>query len=227
MSDQRLVLAGDSCLILELEERVDPDVNARAISIAAALDRVRLSGIRDIVPTYRSIAVYFDPLVADVERLADELSELGRSVKARAETRPPIIVPVVYGGEGGPDLEEVARGAGCSADEVVAIHTAMTYRVYMLGFLAGFAYMGALDERLRLPRRATPRLRVPPGSVAIAGFQTGIYPVETPGGWHVIGRTNLKPFDPTRASPFLFAPGDSVRFVPASSEDTDTQGSTA
>ena len=123
-----------------------------------------------------------------------------------------IHVDVCYGGEYGPDLSEVADYARVSPEDVVALHTGVTYRVYMLGFLPGFAYMASVDSRLAVPRRATPRLRVAAGSVAVAAGQTGIYPIEAPGGWHVIGRTHLTPYEPGREEPFLFRPGDRVSF---------------
>jgi KipI family sensor histidine kinase inhibitor len=123
-------------------------------------------------------------------------------------------IPVCYGSDYGPDLADVAAYAGATTDDVIALHCGTTYRVYVVGFVPGFPYMASVDPRLAIPRRATPRTRVPAGSVAIAAGQTGIYPGDTPGGWHLIGRTHVKPYDPSRAEPFLFKPGDSVRFHP-------------
>ena len=136
-----------------------------------------------------------------------------RGGRARGEqTGATIDVPVCYGGDFGPDLADVAALGGCTEDEVVRLHSGTEYRVYVVGFVPGFAYMGVVDDRLALPRRAAPRTRVPAGSVAIAAGQTGIYPMETPGGWHLLGRTPIRPFDPGRAEPVLFRPGDRVRF---------------
>ncbi len=221
MGNHRLVYAGDSSLILELDERIDPEINARAIAIAEAIGRRQIDGVRDIVPTYRSVAVYFDPLRTDGERLAREIDVLEHETDATPSQRPPIDVPVCYGGLHGPDLSEVATLAGCSEREVIDRHRQVIYRVYMLGFVPGFAYMGTVDEKIRVSRRSSPRQRVPSGSVGIAGIQTGVYSMETPGGWRLIGRTPVKPFDPDRASAFRFAPGDSVRFVAIDEREYD------
>lgn len=210
----RIVAAGDSVLIVELEERIAPEINAHAIALASAVERAAISGVRDVVTTYRSVAVYFDPLRTDYDALCARLErEAGATTSSVAEARPPIEVPICYGGELGPDLDAVAAFAGISSDEVVAVHAAAIYRVFMLGFVPGFAYMGTVDARIAAPRHSTPRVRVPLGSVGIAGVQTGIYPAETPGGWQLIGRTPLKPFDAARPEPFLFRAGDHVRFA--------------
>jgi inhibitor of KinA len=213
VSTTRIVPAGDSVLIVELEERIDPAVNAKAIAIAEAVQTRHLAGVLDVVPTYRSVAVYFDPLRTDYDALSALLER--EAAEARSDTAgggTPLRIPVCYGGELGPDLEAVANFASLSPDEVVRLHSASPYRVFMLGFVPGFAYMGIVDERIAAPRHATPRVRVPAGSVAIAGVQTGIYPAETPGGWHIIGRTTVKPFDAERAQPFLLKAGDTVQF---------------
>ncbi len=215
MSDFRIVPAGDSMLVVEFEERIDLAINARAISLARSLQVSPIRGVRDVVPAYRSVAVFFDPLRTDYNALLDRLErDAAWSVQEPAEHRQPIRVPVCYGGEFGPDLPGVARFARITEDEVVAMHAAGTYRVFMLGFVPGFAYLGLVDPRIAAPRHSTPRVRVPLGSVGIAGVQTGIYPAETPGGWQLIGRTPLKSFDMTRPEPFLMKPGDSVTFLP-------------
>jgi inhibitor of KinA len=177
-------------------------------------------GIRDIVPTYRSVAVYFDPLRTDYPRLMARLKE---SAALCTVERPPaeesvcgaaaaIQVPVCYGGEFGPDLGTVAAFGRMTEADVIKLHTSRTYRVYMLGFVPGFAYMGIVDERIAAPRHAEPRHRVPAGSVGIAGAQTAVYPSATPGGWQLVGRTPLVPFDLARNRPFLFEPGLAVQF---------------
>jgi len=215
LSDFRIVPAGDSMLVVEFEERIDLAINARAISLARSLQVSPIRGVRDVVPAYRSVAVFFDPLRTDYNALLDRLErDAAWSVQEPAEHRQPIRVPVCYGGEFGPDLPGVARFARITEDEVVAMHAAGTYRVFMLGFVPGFAYLGLVDPRIAAPRHSTPRVRVPLGSVGIAGVQTGIYPAETPGGWQLIGRTPLKSFDMTRPEPFLMKPGDSVTFLP-------------
>jgi KipI family sensor histidine kinase inhibitor len=203
--------AGDSALLLELDEVIDASVNARAIAIASAVRRASLPGVRDVISAYRSVAVHFDPLLIDVERVREALSRAADS--APGPTGKTVVIPVQYGGDRGPDLRDVAAFAGVTADEIVARHASTDYRVFMLGFLPGFAYMGSVDESIAMPRHATPRLRVPAGSVGIAGHQTGIYPRESPGGWRIIGRTPVELFNAHRSPSALLAPGDTVRFV--------------
>ena len=209
----RIREAGDSALLLELDEVINVSVNARAVAIARAVRRAGLSGLRDVVPTYRSVAVHFDPLSLDIETVRDTLTRAADAAPDASEGKT-VVIPVQYGGDMGPDLRDVAAFAGVSADEVVARHAGARYRVFMLGFLPGFAYMGTVDETIAMPRQATPRLKVPAGSVGIAGRQTGIYPRESPGGWRLIGRTSVSLFNPHRVPVALLAPGDTVRFVP-------------
>jgi len=208
----KILEAGDSALLLELDEVINVSVNAQAIAIAATMRRAGLPGIRDVVPTYRSVAVHFDPLSIDVEKVRATLRRSADAPPALSEGKT-VVIPVQYGGEMGPDLRDVATFAGFSPDEVVARHTAGRYRVFMLGFLPGFAYMGTVDESIAMPRHASPRLKVPAGSVGIAGRQTGIYPRDSPGGWRLIGRTPVALFNPHRVPSALVAPGDTVRFV--------------
>jgi inhibitor of KinA len=210
-----MVPAGDSALIVEFDARIDPAVNARTIALAEALQAAHVAGVRDIVPTYRSVAVYFDPLRTDHDALVALVQDLaGRAESGTRSDRPPVRIPVCYGGEFGPDLASVAALSNLTEDAVVDVHVSATYRVFMLGFVPGFAYMGLVDPRIAVPRHSTPRVRVPIGTVAIAGVQTGIYPAETPGGWQLIGRTPVRPFDPGRAEPFLLKAGDAVQFFP-------------
>ena len=209
----RVVPAGDATLIVEFEEVIDPAVNARVMAVSRRVEAARFPGVRDVVPTYRSVAVYFDPLKTDGVALRQLLDrEAAGIAPTENAARRPIRVPVCYGGDFGPDLESVAEFAGLPVDHVVRIHAEGTYRVFMLGFVPGFAYLGVLDKRIAAPRLATPRVKVPAGSVGIAGAQTGIYPGETPGGWRLIGRTSVKPFDAARTDPFLLKPGDTVQF---------------
>ena len=219
MNTFRIVAAGDAAFIVELENRIDPVVNETAIALAKAIQTSAVPGVRDVVPTYRSVAIHFDPLRTDYDALVARVNmwmEDG-SPNLEGTRRPngdpsPVRVPVCYAGEFGPDLADVAAFAAVSEAEAVRLHTSRIYRVFMLGFMPGFAYMGIVDQRIAAPRLSTPRVRVPVGSVGIAGMQTGIYSVSTPGGWRIIGRTPLKPFDLSRGEPVLFKPGDAVQF---------------
>jgi len=213
MTDFRIVAAGDAAWLVEWPARIDPALSARAVALAEAIKHARGDTIRDAVVGYCSVTVYFDPVHVDGEQLAVDLRQFALSVDDSPVPEGKLVsVDVCYGDEFGPDLPDVAAHAGITESEVIALHTAPTYRVYVVGFVPGFPYMASVDARLVLPRRTTPRTRVPAGSVAIAAGQTGIYPTETPGGWHLIGRTQVRPYDADRAEPFLFKPGDRVRF---------------
>jgi len=218
----RIVPVGDATLVVEFEERIDPAVNARAVAVAGALRAVTIPGVRDVVPTYRTVAVYFDPLMTDQDGLVRRLEEAAAMPMHEDSREHALIrVPVCYGDDLGPDLPDIARFAQASELEVVQIHTSTTYRVFMLGFMPGFAYMGLVDARIAIPRRETPRVRVPRGSVCVAGVQTSVHPVEAPSGWHLIGRTPVKPFDPSRRDPFLLKPADEVQFYPIDRQEFD------
>lgn len=218
----RIVPAGESALIVEFDERIDPEINARAIACAQTIEAARVPGVRDVVPTYRSVAVYFDPLRTGGDALLALIEDAaGRPHPPATASRPAVRIPVCYGGDLGPDLAAVAAFAGMPESDVIRAHSGTTYRVFMLGFVPGFAYLGIVDARIAMPRHATPRVRVPAGSVGIAGVQTGVYSADTPGGWQLIGRTPLKPFDPSREDPFLMQAGDAVQFYPIERAEFD------
>ena len=207
-----MLAAGDSGWLIELPERIDPNVNARAIQIATAVKDAGLP-VTDIVVAYRSVMVYVDPLSDQAGAVEPALRDIAAAAPPQAVVSGPLVdVPVCYDGPFGPDLGDVAAFGKCSVDDVIALHLALEYRVYVVGFVPGFAYMASVDPRIAAPRRSSPRLRVPAGSVAVAAGQTGIYPAETPGGWSLIGRSPLRPYDPDRPEPFLFHPGDRVKF---------------
>lgn len=206
---------GDAALTVELGEGVDPIVNRRVQALARQLAHETVTGIMGLTPTYCSVLVRYDSLTLGYAEVTEWITSVSQRVdwEQNVETRL-VRVPVQYGGAVGFDLQAVAERCGLSAEEVIARHSSVEYSVYMMGFTPGYPYMGVVDEKLRLPRLASPRPKVPAGSVAIAGLQTGIYSIESPGGWHVIGRTAVVLFDPQRDDPFLFAPGDRVRFEP-------------
>lgn len=207
---------GESMLLVELGAAIDPVINERAILLAARIRSRRARGIRDVAPGYCTVGVHFDPLQTDLAALEHAIQVEYSAIEAvdAIAGRPVIEIPVQYGGDGGPDLVAVAQFAGCTEQEVIARHSGVTYRVYMLGFVPGFSYMGRVDPNIAAPRHRVPRERVAAGSVGIAGGQTGVYPVDSPGGWQLIGRTDRVMFDPNREQPSLLAPGDLVRFVP-------------
>lgn len=215
MSDFVLRPAGDAAVVIDFEPRLDPAVNARAVGLARSIREAAPGGVRDVVVGYHSVTAYYDPLAVDADDLLTWLGlEARRSRPAGSREDRTVTVPVLYGGEWGPDLGTVAAFADCEEDEVVLLHASRIYRVYMLGFVPGFAYMAEVDARIAAPRRQAPRVAVPAGSIGIAGPQTGVYPVSTPGGWNLIGRTPLVTFDPARPEPCAFRPGDAVRFEP-------------
>ena len=208
---------GDSMLLVELEPAIDPVINERAILLASRIRERKARGVRDIAPGYSTLGIHYDPLQTDLAALEQAIEQefAGLASLDTIADRVVIEIPVNYGGEYGPDLDAVATFAGCSVDEVIKRHSSRTYRVYMLGFVPGFAYMGRVDPSLAAPRHRVPRERVPAGSVGIAGLQTGVYPVESPGGWQLIGHTTTMMFDANRDQPSLLSAGDLVRFVPA------------
>lgn len=203
---------GDSALLISFGESIDEKINEKVHALARAIEKAGFEWLVEVVPAYSSLAVIYDPALVDFESVKRAIGGI-EVTRERFEGRL-VEVPVVYGGKYGPDLEFVAEYNGLSVDEVIEIHSRPIYRVYFLGFLPGFAYLGGMDKGIATPRLEMPRLRVPAGSVGIAGKQTGIYPLESPGGWRLIGRTPLRLFNPAEDPPTLLQPGDRVKFVP-------------
>lgn len=206
----RVLPVGDAALSVEFGARLDPLLAGRVRALDRSLAAAPIEGVSEAVPTCRALLVVFDPDVIPAAALADELRRRAAAAPAAATPGTRHVVPVCYDG---PDLDDVARACGLTRDDVIALHAGRDYEALMLGFLPGFAYLGLLPPALELPRRATPRARVPAGSVAIAGRQTGVYPAASPGGWHLIGRTDARLFDPRRDPPARIQAGDRVRFV--------------
>lgn len=211
---------GDSSLLITLGDEMDPRINRRVHALASLINAAPLAGIRETVPAYAALLVHYDPLTLTYSQLADWLRlRLDQADSAAARTPRLIEVPTRYGGASGADLEAVAAAHALTDANVIRLHSGRDYLVYMMGFTPGFPYMGALDDAIVTPRLETPRTLVPAGTVAIAGAQTGIYPLASPGGWNLVGWTPLKLFDPASEAPFLFAPGDTVRFIPIEGDD--------
>ena len=209
----RILDAGDSCLVVEFGTAVDRELNAKVQALKAALANKPAAGIVELVPTYRSLAVYYDPNRMDRETLKNLLEERSAGLGAHGTDGGRVVaIPVCYGGTYGPDLDNVCTHTKLSPEEVVARHTGRDTYCFMLGFTPGFAYLGGMDETLATPRLENPRAVIPAGSVGIAGKQTGIYPIDSPGGWQLIGQTPLSIFDPLRKPPTLIEAGDWVRF---------------
>jgi inhibitor of KinA len=218
----RILPAGDSAILVEFGEVIDPVVNSRVYALFDAVEKSLGDKVVEMIPTYRSLLVVYNPVEITFGEISDQVGGLLDGIQGDSETsttREIIELPVVYGGEDGPDLDHVAEHAGISTQEVIDIHSGTGYLVYMLGFAPGFPYLGGLDERIACPRLTTPRVKVPVGSVGIAESQTGVYPNESPGGWQLIGRTAVPLFDVQRENPSLIKPGAEVRFVPVDSHD--------
>jgi KipI family sensor histidine kinase inhibitor len=210
----RILVCGDQAVAVEYGTAISPELNDRVLALDADLANEPLPGLRETVPTYRSLLVHYDPARIGFTEISAAL--LARAARVVRSTRAPRrwSVPVVYGGEFGIDLEDVARRTDMTPAEVVALHAAGDYRVYMIGFTPGFAYLGGLDERLALPRRDDPRLETPAGTISIGGAQAAVQCLAGPSGWHLIGRTPVRTYHPGRDPVFLMDPGDHVVFEP-------------
>lgn len=212
---------GVSGVLAVLGDAISEETGARVAALREAVLRAQIPGVTESVPAYASLLVRYDPFLTDYDALCRRLKALGSELSASAQQAGRIVdIPVCYGGAYGEDLPFVAQHAAMAQEDVIALHSARPYRIYMLGFLPGFPYLGGLDERLFTPRLASPRTRIPAGSVGIGGQQTGIYPMESPGGWQLIGRTPLRLFVPGR--PLPYAPGDLIRFVPIGPEEFES-----
>jgi inhibitor of KinA len=217
----RLSPLGDCAVVVAFGDEIDQVTNWRVKAFSDRLVAASLPAIVENIPTFTNVTVIYDPANASLKDVLTELERVIEEMPADVSWAEPrtVEVPVCYGGEFGPDLESVAERNDLSPDEVVAIHCESTYPVYMIGFAPGFPYLGGMSERISAPRLDTPREKIPAGSVGIAGIQTGVYPIETPGGWRLIGRTPLRLFNPTRDPPSLLQAGDLVRFTAISKEE--------
>ena len=203
---------GDRMVLVELPEEISAAVHGQVLALVRELERAPVRGVVEWIPSYRSLGVVYDPHQISYSDLVTHLKAIETSSPTEPLVSSCIEIPVCYGGQMGPDLNFVAHHNQLSIEEVIQIHTGAEYRVYLLGFSPGFPYLGGMSHRITAPRLEEPRLRVPAGSVAIGGSQTGIYPTSGPGGWRVIGKTPVRLFDLGRENPFLLKPGNGVRF---------------
>ncbi len=219
----RFLKAGDSALIVELGNEISPIINYKLKKITDYLDSLKHKAIKDLLPTYRSIIVYYDPMILSFDELKNMVEQncTADDDSILSVQKEIIEVPVLYGGEYGPDIENIASHNNLSVEEVIKIHTSGEYLVYMLGFTPGFPYLGGMDKRIATPRLTTPRTKIPAGSVGIAGEQTGLYPIESPGGWQLLGRTPLNFFDPMKENPFIVTSGQYIKFTAISKKEYD------
>jgi len=221
----RFAWAGESNLVVEFGHRIDPEINRQVHALAQKLENEAPEGFVECIPTYRSLLISFDPGKLAGETLIELCKEQLATEQASKLLSPMVVeIPTLYGGEGGPDLDFVAGAVGLSPDEVIDIHSSVSYQIYMIGFMPGYPYLGGLDERIAVPRLKVPRTRVPGGTVAIAEKQAGIYSVTSPGGWRLIGHTPVRLYTPELDPPVLLKAGQYVRFKPVCSEEYEEIG---
>ena len=216
----RILPTGDRALMVELGNEIDESINAKLMGIIRTLSEAKIKGIEEFVPSFCSVLIHYNPVVISYDKVSDIVRKAAENPVAEAErvTRT-VTVPVCYDKQYGPDIEDVAKHAGLSVEEVISIHTQKPYLVYMLGFQPGFPYLGGLDERLCCPRLETPRIKLEAGSVGIGGKQTGLYPMESPGGWRIIGVTPVRCYNPDKERPIPYMAGDHIRFRAITKEE--------
>lgn len=215
MENIKILTAGDSSILIEFGKEITPGINARITAFVRLMKEQHIEGVTDMIPSFCALLINYDPRVVLYHPLKKRLEKLLKlEVETESAATKVFEIPVCYGGDYGPDLDNIATLAGLSPQEVIDIHSSKDYLIYMLGFLPGFSYLGGLDERIHTPRLANPRIRIKAGSVGIGGSQTGIYPLDSPGGWQLLGLTPVTTYDPNREIPILFEAGDYIRFVP-------------
>lgn len=222
MDSVRFLPAGDTSLSVEFGNEISVSINKQIRAFTIALEKSSIPGIVELIPTYRSLLVQYNPLEIGYDSLLFRLKGLLAQIN-QIEIPPSDVleIPVLYGGDEGPDLAFVAQHNGLTPEEVIKIHTSTEYLIYMLGFTPGFTYLGGMDEKIATPRLETPRVKIPAGSVGIAGAQTGVYPIDSPGGWQLIGLTPVRMYDPTRSEPILPKAGEYIKFYAITRKEFD------
>lgn len=222
MDNVKILTEGDTSILIAFRQEISPEVNAKIASTVKLLHQQNTPGIVDIIPAFASLLINYNPQVISYRELRKRLEALLKmDMDTESSAKRVYEIPVCYGGEFGPDLQNIADHAGISEEEVIRLHSAPDYLIYMLGFLPGFCYLGGLDERIHTPRLANPRKAIPAGSVGIGGSQTGIYPMESPGGWQLMGKTPVRTYDPEREVPILVNAGEYIHFYPIDRDEFD------
>lgn len=220
MQNINILTAGDASLLIEFGKEISPEINSKITAVVQLMKEQHIEGVVDIIPAFCSLLINYDPRVISYDDITKRMKRiLKMDIKAGEARKRVFEIPVCYGGKYGPDLAFIAENAGISEEEVIEIHSSRDYLIYMLGFLPGFCYLGGLDEKIHTPRLANPRLKINAGSVGIGGSQTGIYPLDSPGGWQLMGMTPVKTYDPDREVPILLSAGDYIRFIPVDEEE--------
>lgn len=216
----KYLICGDSAVSMEFGNVISEEINKKIRTLTTLIENRKISGINEVVPTYRSLMIHYNPLIIGYEELVIILKETEENINSIELPSPEIIeIPVLYGGKYGPDIENVSKHNNLTFEEIIKIHTSVEYLIYMLGFTPGFPYLGGMDKRIATPRLSSPRIKIPAGSVGIAGEQTGVYPVQSPGGWQLIGSTPVELFNPKRDNPILLKSGNYIVFKSINEEE--------
>lgn len=220
MTDMKIMPAGDAALIVEFGRTIDEETNKKVQVLSSCIRTANIPGVREILPTFRNLMVCYDPAVISFFKLSKKIRHFKAEESSEdKEAKRTLIVPCCYGGKYGSDLAEMSAFLKIGEDEIIRLHGSIDYKIYMLGFLPGFVYLGGLDERIHMPRLEIPRVKIPARSVGIGGSQTGVYPMDSPGGWRLIGSTPLDFYAPEDKNPVLCKAGEYIRFVPISESE--------